>query len=70
VTANEFRILQFFIQSAGRIITRAELSKNFCHSASRSVDNHILRLRQKLERDPSCPIHFLTVRGVGYRFVR
>ncbi len=69
VTAHEFRTLQFFIQSAGRVITRAELSKKVCHSANRSVDNHILKLRQKLERDPSCPIHFLTVRGVGYRFV-
>jgi DNA-binding winged helix-turn-helix (wHTH) protein len=33
------------------------------------VDNHILRLRQKLEIDPSDPLHFLTVHRVGYKFV-
>jgi DNA-binding response OmpR family regulator len=34
------------------------------------VDNHILRLRQKLEKDPANPIHFRTVHSAGYRFVR
>jgi DNA-binding response OmpR family regulator len=33
------------------------------------VDNHMLRLRQKLESDPSHPSHFLTVYGLGYKFV-
>jgi DNA-binding response OmpR family regulator len=33
------------------------------------VDNHILRLRQKLEQEPSRPAHFHTVHGVGYKFV-
>jgi DNA-binding response OmpR family regulator len=33
------------------------------------VDNHILKLRQKLERDPANPVHFRTVHGVGYKFV-
>jgi len=39
------------------------------YPCTRTVDNHILRLRQKLERDPSRPIHFRTVHGVGYKFL-
>ena len=36
---------------------------------TRTVDNHILKLRQKLETDPANPVHFRTVHGVGYKFV-
>ena len=39
------------------------------YPCTRTVDNHMLKLRQKLESDPSCPLHFLTVHGLGYRFV-
>jgi hypothetical protein len=39
------------------------------YSCTRTVDNHMLRLRQKLESDPSHPSHFLTVHGVGYKFL-
>jgi DNA-binding response OmpR family regulator len=39
-------------------------------ATTRSVDNHILRLREKLERDFAQPVHFRTVHGVGYQFVR
>ena len=35
----------------------------------RTVDNHILKLRQKLEKDPGNPVHFRTVHGMGYKFV-
>ena len=38
-------------------------------ACTRTVDNHILRLRQKLESDPSHPSHLLTVHGMGYKFV-
>jgi DNA-binding response OmpR family regulator len=39
------------------------------YPCTRTVDNHILRLRQKLEQDPSQPIHFVTVHGAGYKFL-
>jgi len=39
------------------------------YPCTRTVDNHILRLRQKLELDPAHPVHFHTVHGVGYKFV-
>jgi len=41
-----------------------------CYPTTRTVDTHILRLRRKLEHDPSYPVHLHTVHGVGYRFVR
>jgi DNA-binding response OmpR family regulator len=73
LTAHEFKTLQFFVQNPDRIITRAELLKEVCgyedgYTASRSIDNHILQLRHKLENDPRCPSHFRTVTRVGYRF--
>jgi DNA-binding response OmpR family regulator len=73
VTAKEFKTLEYFTKNAERMISRDELLKEiwgYQHSpCTRTVDNHILKLRQKLERDPSRPSHFLTVHGVGYRFV-
>jgi two-component system response regulator VicR len=39
------------------------------YPCTRTVDNHMLKLRQKLERDPSHPLHLLTVHGLGYKFV-
>ena len=72
LTAHEFKTLQFFVQNPDRLITRAELLKKVCGYAddctSRSIDNHIMKLRQKLENDPSIPTHFRTVHGLGYRF--
>ncbi len=38
------------------------------HGTLRTIDNFMLQLRNKLEEDPSEPVHLLTVRGVGYRF--
>ena len=74
VTAKEFKTLEFFTKNAERVISRDELLKDVWgyqnYPCTRTVDNHILRLRQKLERDPSHPSHLLTVHGVGYKFVR
>ena len=39
------------------------------YPSTRTVDNHILKLRQKLEKDPANPVHFRTVHGMGYKFV-
>jgi two-component system alkaline phosphatase synthesis response regulator PhoP len=73
LTPQEFKILKFMVQNIKRVISRDELLKEVwgCHSSDsrRSVDNYILRLRQKLEVDPAHPVHFRTVRGFGYMFV-
>jgi DNA-binding response OmpR family regulator len=73
LTAREFKTLQFFIENPDRIITRSELwNKVGGHekggTPSRSIDNQILKLRQKLENDPSHPIHFQTAHRLGYKF--
>ena len=73
LTAHEFKLLRFFLDNPGRAIAREELLSgvwglNF-HLTTRTVDNQILKLRQKLESDPANPIHFRTVHGFGYKFV-
>jgi DNA-binding response OmpR family regulator len=73
LTAHEFKLLRFFLENPGRAIAREELLSgvwglNF-NLTTRTVDNQMLKLRQKLETDPSNPIHFRTVHGVGYKFV-
>jgi len=74
LTAQEFKTLKFLVQNADRVISRDELLNEVWgyqnYPSTRTVDNHILKLRQKLERDPANPIHFRTVHGVGYKFVR
>jgi len=73
MTAQEFRVLKFFAQFPGRVISREELLNEVWgyhnYPSTRTVDNHILRLRQKLEPDPTNPRYFLTLHGAGYKFV-
>jgi DNA-binding response OmpR family regulator len=73
LTALEFKALKYFIQNARRAISRDELLNHVWgyenYPCTRTVDNHILRLRQKLEQDPSRPMHFRTVHGTGYKFL-
>src|SRR5438552_2919494 len=64
-TAQEFKTLKFMLQNAERVVSREELLTKVWgyqnYPTTRTVDNHILKLRQKLEREPSSPVHFLTV---------
>ncbi len=73
LTAQEFKTLKFMAQNAERVISRDELLNEVWgyqnYPSTRTVDNHILKLRQKLEKDPSNPVHFRTVHGMGYKFV-
>jgi two-component system alkaline phosphatase synthesis response regulator PhoP len=72
-TVKEFKTLEFFTKNEERVISRDELLNKVWgyqnYPCTRTVDTHIQRLRQKLESDPSHPSHFLTVRGMGYKFV-
>ena len=72
-TAQEFKVLKFMIHNPERVISREELLNEVWgyqnYPTTRTVDNHILRLRQKLEPRPSYPVHFLTVHCIGYKFV-
>ena len=73
LTAQEFKTLKFMVQNPERVITRDELLNEVWgyhnYPSTRTVDNHILKLRQKLEKDPANPVHFRTIHGVGYKFV-
>jgi DNA-binding response OmpR family regulator len=72
LTAQEFKILKFLVQNAERVISRDELLQVLGYQnypSTRTIDNHILKLRQKLEKDSANPVHFRTVHGVGYKFV-
>ena len=71
LTAQEFKLLKYLATSAGRVISRDELLNEVWgyqnYPSTRTVDNHILRLRQKLEPDPAAPRFLLTMHGAGYK---
>ena len=73
LTPQEFKLLKYFSQNSERVISRDQLLSDVwgynSYPSTRTVDSHILTLRQKLEKDPSNPVHFLTVHNVGYKFV-
>ena len=73
LTANEIKLLKYFIDHAERVITREELLNDVwgytSYPTTRTVDNQVMKLRQKLEPDPARPVHFRTMHGIGYKFV-
>src|ERR1022692_2996878 len=72
-TPAEYNLLTFFLQNPDRPLSRDVILNSVWGYESfpntRTVDAHVVRLRQKLESDVNTPRHFLTVHGVGYRFV-
>ena len=73
LSAREFEILRYLIRRRGEIVTRDQLLDEVwgydSTPVTRTVDNHIARLRQKIEEDPSEPKHIITVHRIGYRFI-
>jgi len=73
MTAQEFKVLRYFLEHPERVVSREELLNHAWgytnYPSTRTVDNHVLKLRQKLEEDPEAPRHFKTVHNVGYKFV-
>jgi len=73
LTAHEFKLLKFFTQNVDRVLTREVLLNEVwgynAYPTTRTVDNQILKLRQKLEADSANPQHLLTIYGAGYKFV-
>ncbi|WP_263376718.1 response regulator transcription factor [Granulicella aggregans] len=73
LTANEFKLLKYFTDNIHRVLTRELLLNEVwgynSYPTTRTVDNQILKLRQKLESDPANPKHLLTIYGAGYKFV-
>lgn len=72
-SAKEFELLKYFICHRGETLSRDRLLEDVWgydrYPTTRTVDAHIVRLRQKLEPNPEKPRFFLTVHGVGYKFV-
>ena len=73
VSSKEFELLKYFICHAGETLSRDRLLEEVWgydnSPTTRTVDTHLVHLRQKLEPDPEQPQYFLTVHGTGYRFV-
>ncbi len=73
LTEKEAMILKVLAEHTGQIVSREDLLERVwgydVFPSTRTVDNFILRLRKRFERDPANPRHFLTVWGVGYRFL-
>jgi DNA-binding response OmpR family regulator len=73
LTPAEYNLLVFFLQNPDRPLTRDMILNSVwgydAFPNTRTVDAHVVKLRQKLEPDPNVPRHFVTVHGVGYRFL-
>ena len=73
LTSLEVEILRYMIDRRGEVVTRGDLLDKIWgyekFPTTRTVDNHIMKLRKKIEKDPSNPKYILSVYGGGYRFV-
>jgi DNA-binding response OmpR family regulator len=71
-TSLEMEILKYFIAQRGEVVSRNDLLDKVwgyeSYPTTRTIDNHILKLRKKIEEDPSHPRYILSVYGGGYRF--
>jgi len=74
LSATEYRILHYFIDHEGEVISRDKFLDEVwgydSYPTTRTVDNYILSLRKKIEDDPANPKHLVTVHKVGYKFVK
>ena len=72
-TPAEYNLLTFFLQNPDRALSRDMILNSVWGYESfpntRTVDAHVVKLRQKLEADPNTPRHFITLHKVGYRFL-
>lgn len=73
LTAREYDILRLLIRCRGEVVTRNRLLNEVwgyeAYPTTRTVDNHILKLRKKLEDDPAAPRYILSIYGQGYKFI-
>ena len=73
LTRLEYNLLTFFLNNVNRALSRDAILNAVwgfeSYPNTRTVDAHVVRLRQKLEPDPTAPRHVVTVHGLGYRFL-
>jgi len=74
MSAREFALLAFFARNEGEVVERDRILNEVwgydVTPTTRTVDNYVLSLRKKLEKNPAKPKHFLTIHTTGYKFVR
>src|SRR5215813_3408769 len=71
MTVGEFRVLEFLLSHAGTAVSREQLLALFPRHkvhATRTIDNFIVQIREKLEDNPRCPRYIRTIYRVGYSF--
>ncbi len=73
LTKKEVALIQLFLEREGEVVSRSEILDRVWGKdqfpTTRTIDNFILNFRKIFEDDPKVPVHFLSVRGVGYRFM-
>ncbi len=73
LTVIELELMHYFIENEGVVLSRKDILENVwgetADITTRSIDNFVMRLRKYIEKDPSAPVHILSVRGIGYRFL-
>lgn len=72
ISKRECHLLRLLISKAGQVVSREEILEvvwgYHAFPNTRTIDNHIVTFRKYFEKDPKNPVHFTSVRGVGYRF--
>ncbi|MDQ7051674.1 MAG: response regulator transcription factor [candidate division KSB1 bacterium] len=72
MTHKEFQLLEYFLKHPGEVLTRDRLLEKIwgydVYPTTRTVDNHVLRLRKHIEPNPENPVYIKTIRGAGYLF--
>ena len=73
MTPREFAVMKYFIEHRGEVVTREQLLNDIWgltnYPLTRTVDNHVAKLRQKIERNPAEPEWLITVHKIGYKFL-
>jgi two-component system, OmpR family, alkaline phosphatase synthesis response regulator PhoP len=73
LTKKEVALIQLFLEREGEVVSRSEILDRVWGKdqfpTTRTIDNFILNFRKIFEEDPKNPVHFLSIRGVGYRFM-
>ena len=71
ITPIEMDLLRYLLARRGRAVERSEILRDLWglgpHDSTRTLDNHVARLRRKIEADPTNPRWLVTVHGIGYR---
>lgn len=74
MSKTEFKILRFFVTRCDEVISREAFLDEVWgyeeYPTTRTVDNFIVKLRSKIEKNPKNPKHLITIYGVGYRFIK